>query len=413
MSQPSNTTGPLDGVLVLDLSRVLAGPWATQILADMGAQVIKVERPKTGDDTRHWGPPFYTDTGGQPSDAAYFMAANRGKQSITIDLKTKTGQKLVQQLAAKADIVVENFKVGALAKLGLDYAHLSKTNPKLIYCSITGFGQNGPMKDQPGYDYMIQALSGMMSITGAADETPGGGPMRTGIAVSDLFTGFTAANAVLGALFYAQKTRIGQHIDLALLDCQMAALINQASNWMQSGQIPTRTGDAHPNLTPYGVYQASDKAFVLAIGNDDQFARFCEFAGRDELSSDSRFATNADRLANRAALEICLQPVLAARPADCWLEGLAAIGVPAGPIQNIAQAFAMEQAKSRAMRQSLPRADLSEPIQIPASPMHFSKTPVGSKIPPPALGADSQNILATHLGLSEFEIAKLRKDGVI
>ncbi len=404
---------PLAGIVVLDLSRVLAGPWATQLLADLGAEVIKVERPGTGDDTRNWGPPFYTDNKGQRSDATYFMATNRGKKSICIDLKSKDGQGLVQKLAVKSHIVVENFKAGALKTMGLDYCSLSKLNPELVFCSITGFGLSGPMKEQPGYDYAIQALSGMMSINGPAANEKNAEPMRTGIAISDLITGFYASSAILAALLHASKTGQGQHIDLALLDCQMAALINQATSWMQSGKEPLATGSSHPSLTPYGVYQASDVSFVLAIGNDRQFARFCEFAGRDELSTDSRFYTNADRLENREALRACLEPVLSSRPADCWIEGLSAIGVPAAPIQSIPQAFTMAQAKARNMTLSQPRADLSQPVKTPASPIVFSKTPVIQDTAPPALGAHTADILAEKLNLSEFEIAALRKSKII
>jgi len=409
----TETNAPLADIVVVDLTRVLAGPWATQLLADMGATVIKIERPGTGDDTRSWGPPFYMDKEQNRSDAAYFMAANRGKKSICIDLKSKEGQGLVRQLAANADVIVENFKVGAMAKMGLDFATLNNLNPKLIYCSITGFGQTGPMKDNPGYDYIIQALSGMMSITGSADGEADAGPMRTGVAISDLITGFYASNAILAALMHAQKTQEGQHIDLSLLDSQMAALINQATCWMQNGQTPVRTGSSHPNLTPYGIYNSSDGEFVLAIGNDAQFDRFCEFAGRSELSSDSRFRTSADRLENREALQACLVPVLASRPTDCWLEGLAAIGVPAGPIQNIPEAFDMEQSKARNMTLSQSRADLLQVIKTPASPIRFSKTPVSENIPPPSLGADSTEILKQNLQLSEFEIARLRKNKIV
>ncbi|MBL4595378.1 MAG: CoA transferase [Robiginitomaculum sp.] len=413
MEQASHNLGPLAGVLVLDLTRVLAGPWATQMLADMGAEVIKVERPHTGDDTRSWGPPFYTDKDGNPSDASYFMAANRGKKSITINLKTKAGQELVRQLAAKADILIENFKTGHMAKLGLGYDVLRAVNPKIVMCSITGFGQTGPMKDLAGYDYIIQAMSGMMSITGQPDAKPGGGPIRSGVAVSDLFTGFYASSAILAALLHARSSGEGQHIDLALLDCQMASLINQASGWMHSGQVPARTGSDHPNLAPYGVYQASDEPFVLAIGNDAQFARFSEFAGHEVWANDSRFATNADRLANRQGLQKCIEPVIATRPAKCWLEGLGVVGVPAGPIQSVDQAFSMEQAVHRNMTQTQHRDDLSDPVQTPTSPIRFSGTPVVSERAPPALGADTKQILASHLGLSEFEIAKLGKDEII
>ncbi|VAV98091.1 L-carnitine dehydratase/bile acid-inducible protein F, partial [hydrothermal vent metagenome] len=392
MTKAKNNTGPLAGVLVLDLSRVLAGPWATQLLADMGAEVIKVERPGTGDDTRSWGPPFYQDTDGQPSDAAYFMAANRGKQSITIDIKTPAGQDLIRQLAVKADVLVENFKVGALKRFGLDYNSLAALNPKLVYCSITGFGQSGPMQNLPGYDYAIQAMGGMMSITGRADEEPGGGPLRTGIASADLFTGFYASNAILAALLHAGNSGQGQHIDLALLDCQMACLINQASNWMLSGKTPERTGNHHPNLTPYGVYAASDMPFVLAIGNDTQFAKFCQFAGREELAQDGRFLTTTERLANRDALQACIVPVIASRPANCWIEGLAAIGVPAGPIQSIPEAFAMPQAQAREMTHSQSRDDLSQPIKTPACPIQFSQTQATKGKAPPVLGADTTSI---------------------
>ncbi|PHR62962.1 MAG: CoA transferase [Robiginitomaculum sp.] len=413
MSKANQNAGPLAGLLVIDLTRVLAGPWATQMLADMGAEVIKVERPGTGDDTRGWGPPFYRDTNGQASDAGYYMAANRNKKSITVDLKSETGRDLIRKLATKADILIENFKVGGMARLGLDFETLSVLNPKLVYCSITGFGQTGPMKDLPGYDYMIQAMGGMMSITGRADDEPGAGPIRTGIAASDLFTGFYASSAILAALYHVQGGGKGQHIDLALLDCQMAGLINQVTNWMLDGQTPGRTGSNHPNLAPYGVYAAQDASFVLAIGNDGQFSRFCAFAGREELAQDSRFLTNADRVINRDALMACIIPVIASRPVDCWLEGLAAIDVPVGPILDIPQAFALPQSKSRDMTMTQTRADLAQPVRTPASPVKFSGTPVVDRNAPPKLGQDTAEVLADHLDLSEIDIARLSKNNVI
>lgn len=413
MAEAQDNPGPLAGVRVLDLSRILAGPWATQFMADLGAEVIKVERPDTGDDTRSWGPPFYRGKDGAASDAAYFMAANRNKKSITVNFKSETGRKLIRNLAAKSDIVVENFRVGALAAMDLDYASLREANPRLVYCSITGFGQTGPMAHLAGYDYMIQGMSGLMSVTGRPDGTPGAGPLRAGVAVSDLFSGLYAAGAILAALYHAEKTGTGQHVDIALLDCQMAALANQAANFMATGHTPVRTGNRHPNLAPYGVYTATDQPFILAIGNDNQFARFCEFAGLSGLAHDARFNSNAARLENYDALDAILVPAIRERPAHCWVEGLATIGIPSGLVQTIEQAFTSEQSVARDMMAEMPRTDLQEPVRTAASPVKLSETPVRKPQAPPELGADTADVLEELLGLSELEIARLKRDGII
>lgn len=413
MGDAQDRPGPLAGVRVLDLSRILAGPWATQFMADMGAEVIKVERPETGDDTRQWGPPFYQGKDGEPSDAAYFMAANRNKKSITVNFKSEPGRKLIRNLAAKSDIVMENFRVGALAHLQLDYGSLKAVNPKLIYCSITGFGQTGPLAQWAGYDYMIQGMSGLMSVTGRPDGAPGEGPLRAGVAVSDLFSGLYAAGAVIAALYHAEKTGKGQHVDISLLDCQMAALANQAANYMASGETPVRTGNRHPNLAPYGVYGASDQPFIFAIGNDGQFARFCEFAGLSGLAHDARFGNNAARLENHVALDAILVPALQERPAHCWVEGLATIGIPSGLVQTIEQSFNSEQAKARNMTAEMSRDDLANPVRTAATPVKLSETPIREPQAPPSLGQHNKQVLGDLLGLSELEIARYRKDGII
>src|SRR5260370_21395622 len=325
--------GPLEHIRVLELSRVLAGPWAAQTLADLGASVIKVEKPGVGDDTRTYAPPYAaTSDGGQSSESAYFLSTNRGKRSVTIDFIHPEGQRLVQALAAKSDVVIENFKVGGLAKYGLDYPSLKPLNPGLVYCSITGFGQTGPYRYKPGYDFMIQGIGGLMISTGEPDEHPGGGPMKVGVAVADVFTGLYATIAILGALSHRDRTGAGQHIDLALLDTQVAVLANQAMNYLVTGVAPQRLGNAHPNIVPYQVFAASDGHIIVAVGNENQFARMCEVIGRPELASDARFATNASRVNNRDELIAILQGIFAARTMRDWLESLHPPAFPSAPL---------------------------------------------------------------------------------
>ncbi len=383
--------GPLMGVRVLDLSRVLAGPWATQTLADLGAEVIKIERPGAGDDTRHWGPPFTTTADGQPGDAAYFMCANRGKKSVELDIASLEGAEAVRRLAATCDVVVENFKTGGLKKYGLDYASLAAVNPKLIYCSITGFGQDGPDAHRAGYDYMIQAMGGLMSITGQPDGAPGAEPMKVGVAVVDLFTGLYASNAILAALWHARATGEGQHVDIALFDVQAAMLANQATNYFVSGKAPSRMGNAHPNLAPYQPFPCSDGMVIIAVGNDGQFRALC---GALELQVEDRFATNALRVANREALG----PLIAAKTQGFTMQGLMqaleAAGVPCGPVNTIDQVFEEPQAIHRCLTVEQTRPDLADPVRTVASPIRLSKTPVRYDAPPPKLGQDTEAVLA-------------------
>ena len=409
MDSGSGGSGPLSGMTVLDLSRVLAGPWATQGLADLGAEVIKVERPGAGDDTRHWGPPFAVQTDGQQGDAAYFFAANRGKRSVTVDIARPEGADIVRRLAAKADVVVENFKVGGLKKYGLDYPSLAALNPRLVYCSITGFGQTGPYADRAGYDYMIQAMGGLMSITGE----PGRPPVKVGVAVADLFAGLYASNAILAALLHAKATGEGQHIDIALFEAQAAMLANQASNWFVSGDVPQRLGAAHPNLAPYQPLPTQDGALVVAVGNDGQFQALCRALEAPDLGSDPRFATNADRVGHRDELTRALEALTAPRTTRELIAALEAAGVPCGRVNTIAEVFAEPQAQARALVVEQARGDLDGPVRTVASPMRLSKTPVSYGAPPPALGADTERVLMQALGLSGDEIVRLKGQGVI
>jgi len=408
-----SSKGPLAGVTVLDLSRVLAGPWATQLLADLGAEVIKVERPGVGDDTRAWGPPFAKTAEGERGDAAYFFAANRNKRSLTVDMALPEGADLLRRLAAKADVVVENFKTGGLNKYGLDYASLSSANPKLVYCSITGFGQTGPYAARAGYDYMIQAMGGLMSITGQADGDPGAEPMKVGVAVADLFTGLYASNAILAALLHARATGQGQHIDMALFDTQAAMLANQASNFFASGKPPVRMGNAHPNLAPYQPFATADGAVVIAVGNDGQFRALATAVGQAALADDARFKTNADRVAHRVGLAEALRPALAGKTTADWISALEAAGVPCGPINPIDKVFEEPQAVARGLVVEQVRSDLSQPIRTVASPIRLSETPVAYRSAPPALGADTDAVLQEQLGLDAADIARLRAEGVV
>lgn len=409
--EPLPPAQALSGVRVLDLSRVLAGPWASQVLADLGAEVIKVERPGQGDDTRAWGPPFVVGPDGQPGDAAYFFAANRNKRSITVDFTTLEGAKLVRRLAAKADIVVENYKLGGLAKYGLDYPTLRSLNPKLVYCSITGFGQTGPYAPRAGYDYLIQAMGGLMSITGQADGSPGAEPMKVGVAVADLFTGMYAAVGILAALRHAERTGEGQQLDVALLDCQVAMLANQAMNYLLGGQPPGRLGNAHPNITPYQVFTTSDGHLVLAIGNDGQFRSFCAAANLSDLADDPRFRTNADRVAHRASLVAACAAALAVRTTADWIALFEPAGVPCGPINRINQVFADPQVHARGLVERVTRPD-GTAVNLTTHPVKFGLTPALTRHAPPALGSDTEAVLG-ELGLSPEEIDQLRAAGAI
>jgi crotonobetainyl-CoA:carnitine CoA-transferase CaiB-like acyl-CoA transferase len=397
---------------VLDLSRVLAGPWATQLLADLGAEVVKVERPAAGDDTRAWGPPFAARADGGRGDAAYFLCTNRNKRSIAVDMANAEGAALLRRMAAEADVVVENFKVGGLARYGLDYAALAAVNPRLVYCSITGFGQTGPAAGRAGYDYMIQAMGGLMSITGQPDGAPGAEPMKVGVAVVDLFAGLYASNAILAALMHARATGEGQHLDIALFEVQAAMLANQAANYLATGVAPVRLGNAHPNLAPYQVFRTADGAMVLAVGNDGQFRACCRTMGAHVLADDARFATNALRVEHRAGLVEAMAPFLALFPTAHWLRAFEAAGVPCGPINDIAQVFAEPQAKARGLIVEQARADLADPVRTVASPMRLSATPVRYDAPAPALGEHTDEVLA-ELGLSAEEIAGLRERGAL
>ena len=405
--------GPLGHVRVLELSRVLAGPWAAQTLADLGASVIKVEKPGAGDDTRSYAPPYAANRdGSQSSESAYFLSTNRGKRSVTIDFIHPEGQKLVQALAAKSDVVIENFKVDGLAKYGLDYPSLQPLNPGLIYCSITGFGQTGPYRHKPGYDFMIQGIGGLMSITGEPDQRPGGGPIKVGVAVADIFTGLYAAIAILGALAHRDRTGGGQYIDLALLDTQVAVLANQAMNYLVTGVAPQRLGNAHPNIVPYQVFVASDGHIIVAVGNENQFARMCEVIGRSELASDARFATNASRVNNRDELIAILQGIFAARTMRDWLESLERAGVPCGPINTVADVFADPQVQARGLKLDLPHPSIG-PVPSVANPIKYSATPISYSSAPPMLGADTDEILREMIGVPPEEIARLRKAGIV
>ena len=397
---------------VLDLTRVLAGPWCTQLLADLGADVIKIERPGTGDDTRAWGPPYLKDAqGADTSEAAYYLAANRGKRSVTVDLAHPDGQRVVRRLAERADVVVENYKAGQLARYGLDHAALAAINPRLIYCSITGFGQTGPHADRAGYDFIIQAMGGFMSITGERDDRPGGGPQKAGVAVSDLMTGMYSTVAILAALAHRERTGHGQHIDMALFDVMLAMLANMNMNYLTSGQPPGRAGNAHPNIVPYQVFGAADGHVVIAVGNDSQFVKFCEVAGCPELSSHPSYRRNADRVRNRDAVLAIVEPLVRARPVAFWVERLEGAGVPCGPINNIAQALADPQVAARALRIDLPHP-LSGVVPLVANPIKLSATPPVYDRPPPTLGQHTTEVLR-ECGLDEAEIARLKSLGAV
>jgi formyl-CoA transferase len=402
--EPAAALRPLEGIKVLDLSRVLAGPWCTQLLADLGAEVTKVERPGAGDDTRHWGPPWHGE--GDKRVAAYFLSCNRGKRSAAIDFSQAEGAALVRKLAEHADVVVENFKVGGLEKFGLDARSLRAANPRLIYASITGFGQDGPYADRAGYDYIIQGMGGLMSITGLPDGVPGGGAMRVGVAVVDLFTGLYTAVAILSALYAREKSGEGAHIDMALFDTQLAMLANQASNALVSGKDPPRQGNTHPNIVPYQPFEAADQPIIIAVGNERQFARLAEMCGHPEWTGDQKFASNAERVANRGEIVRLVGQAIAQKPAAEWLAQLDAAGIPAGPINRISQALGDVQAQHRQMVRTIAGAPLV------GSPVRFDGERAESDLPPPALGEHTAEVLV-QIGIGGRAIEQLSAAGVI
>jgi crotonobetainyl-CoA:carnitine CoA-transferase CaiB-like acyl-CoA transferase len=405
--------GALSHIRVLDLSRVLAGPWAGQIFGDLGAEVIKVERPGSGDDTRHWGPPYVKDAEGNDSrEAAYFQSANRNKQSVTLDFTQPEGQRLVRELVQHCDVLLENFKVGGLAAYGLDYASLKAINPRLIYCSITGFGQDGPYAKRAGYDFMIQGLGGLMSLTGKPDGEEGAGPMKVGVALTDILTGLYATVGVLAALNQREQSGLGQHIDVALLDVQVACLANQAMNYLNTGISPKRLGNAHPNIVPYQDFPSADGNFIIAVGNDGQFRKLCEVAGLTALADDPRFSSNQARVAHRAELIPLLRQATVFKTTAEWVALLEAAGVPCGPINDLAEVFNDPQVQARGLRIDLPNSLGSTTPQV-ASPLRLSETPVAYRNAPPLLGEHTEQVLSRHLGLSAEQLAALREAGVL
>jgi len=390
-------SGALEGLVVLDLSRILAGPTATQMLGDLGATILKIENPKSGgDDTRAWGPNYAVGTDGKNTDlSAYFMCANRNKKSIAIDIATSEGQGIIRQLAARADIVVENFKPGGLAKYGLDYATMLKAHPELVYCSISGFGQTGPNSDKPGYDLMAQGYGGIMSLTGDAD----GPPMKVGVGIADVMCGMYATIGILAALRHLERTGEGQHVDVALVDTQMAWLINEGTNFLTSGKLPERRGNAHPNIVPYDVFTASDGHVIVAVGNDAQFKRFCDFLGHPELAESPLYATNGARIKNRIDLMLIIRPVLALRKMADIITGMEALSLPVGPINTVAGALQSDQAKVRDMVVSIPNeAVKSGAVSLLGNPLNLSRTPVTYRTPPPRFGQDTDEVIAEYIG---------------
>jgi crotonobetainyl-CoA:carnitine CoA-transferase CaiB-like acyl-CoA transferase len=404
--------GALSHIRVLDLGRVLAAPWATQVLGDLGAEIIKVEKPGEGDETRHFGPPFVRASNGVRGDATYFLAANRNKKSVTIDFASPEGAALVRRLARRSHIVVENFRTGALARYGLDYETLAAENPGLIYCSLTGFGHDGPRKDKAGYDYLIQGMGGLMSITGQPDGAPGAEPMKVGVAVSDLVTGLYTTIGILAALLHQSRTGEGQSLDMALFDCQAAALANQATNFLIGGQQPTRLGNAHPNIVPYQVFATADGFLILGVANDRQFASFARAAGRENLSGDPRFTTNAARVEHRSVLVGILDSLFRTRTTADWIDVLEAANVPCGPINKIDQVFSDPQAIARGLTVAMEHA-AAGPIDLVASPLRLSRTPPEYRSAPPLLGEHTDEILERELAIQPSEIVRLRRDGII
>ncbi len=405
--------GPLSHIRVLDLSRVLAAPWAGQNLADLGAEVIKVERPKSGDDSRAFGPPWLKGPDGKDTrESAYFAAANRGKKSITVNMSKPEGQKIILDLARQCDVLLENYKFGDLARYGLGYEDIKKINPRLIYCSVTGFGQTGPYRERPGYDFMIQGMGGLMSVTGERDDLPGGGPQRVGVPIVDIMTGMYASIAVCAAIAHRAESGVGQHLDLALLDTQVAFLANQAMNYLATGDVPGRLGNAHPNIVPYQTFKTSDGDIILACGNDNLFNKFCGLAGCQDLAQDPRFATNGKRVENRVALTPLLEAVFRTRTTREWVDALEAAGVPNGPINDLKQVFEEPQVIARGMKIELDHPTAGK-VPLVASPMRFSATPVDYLNPPPTLGQHTEETLRTMLNMSPADIERLREGGVV
>lgn len=399
---------PLSGIRVLDLSRILAGPWCSQHLADLGAEVIKVEHPEQGDDTRGWGPPFLEDT----SFSAYFLCANRGKRSIGIDITHPEGQAVIRDLIKQSDIVIENFKVGALKRYGLDYEHLKTLKPDLIYCSITGFGQDGPYATRAGYDFLLQGMGGLMSITGAADDQPGGGPVKVGVAVTDIFTGMYAATAILSALIKRDRTGEGAYIDLALLDVQVGILANQASNYLTSGKSPERMGNAHPNIVPYQAFATLDGHIILTVGNDTQFKNFCAVAERSDLAGDARFSTNKARVTHREILVPELEATIKTQPSEFWITQLEKAGVPCGPINTMEKVFANPQVKHRGMKISLDHPEAGK-MDLVSNPVRMNGQPLNADLPPPELGEHTARIFEELLPEQKAHLSQLKEQNII
>ena len=405
--------GALSHLRVLDLTRVLAGPWCTQTLADLGAEVIKIERPGTGDDTRHWGPPYAKDAdGNNTTEAAYYLAVNRNKKSVTLDISTPQGQALITRLVAEADVLVENYKVGQLAKYGLSYESLKAIKPDLIYCSITGFGQTGPYAPRPGYDFIVQGMGGFMSVTGERDDLPGGGPQKAGVTIADLFTGAHATIAILAALAHRDRTGEGQHLDICLLDVQVAMMANMATNYLATDKPPQRWGNAHPNIVPYQVFKVADGWVIVACGNDGQFRKLVEVGGEAALADDERFATNPQRVRNRQELVPLLEPMMLRKTRTQWIEALENAGVPCGPINDLNDVFHDPHVLAREMRLDLPHPTAGH-VSVPASALKMSGSPVEYRMPPPLLGEHTNIVLSELAGLSTSELEELRRRAVI
>ena len=414
MNTNSQANGPLNGLKVLDLSRILAGPTCTQLFGDMGAEIIKIERPQKGDDTRYWGPPFLKDEeGNDTSESAYYLCTNRNKNSVAVDLTKEEGQAIIRELASTCDILVENFKAGDLERYGLDFETLSKINPKLIYCSITGFGMTGPYAKRPGYDFLIQGMGGIMSLTGKPDDE-GGEPMKCGVGIADVMCGMYASVAILAALNARHISGKGQHLDISLLDCQVSWLINQGAGYLVSGDLPPRRGNEHPTIVPYGTFPASDQAFIIAAGNDSQFVRLCEVIGASELASNPRYIINKDRVLNRKELVPVIEEHTRKQTAGYWLKAMEEAGVPCGPVNNLAQTFADPQIQHREMAINMPHRNNSENgVSLIGNPLNFSDTPIQYKKAPPVRAEDTREILSKHLGLSEDKLNELEANGII